>query len=132
MKLENLKKRYLTYSIPKLKKIADEVFSLYIRNLYAKDGQVKCFTCSKVAPIKEMDNGHYVSRTCMYLRYSEKNCHPQCRYCNRYKEGNKDEYTLQLVRKYGTEVLEELNRWKHKSPVTWDRRDLIDIIFKYK
>jgi hypothetical protein len=132
IKAENLRKRYLTYSVPKLKQIADDIFSVYIRTVYSKKGLVQCFTCDRVFPIKEMDNGHYVSRICGYLRYSEKNCHPQCIYCNRFKEGNKDEYTLRIIKKYGVEMLEELNRWKHKTPVTWDRRDLVDIIENYK
>lgn len=132
MKLENLRKRYLTYSVPKLKEIADEVFSIYIRTFYSKDGQCRCYTCDKVLPIAEVDAGHYVSRICGYLRYSTKNVFVQCRYCNRFKEGNKDEFTLRLIREFGMQRLEELNMWKHKTPVTWDRRDLIDIIFDFK
>lgn len=132
MKEENLRKRYLTYSIPKLKRIADEVFSLYIRNRDSKNGYNKCFTCDKELPIKELDAGHYISRINSNLRYFEKNVHVQCRYCNRYKEGMKDEYALRLIDKYGVGILEELNRWKKVSTTQWKRQDLIDIIFKYK
>ena len=49
----------------------------------------------------------------MGTRYEENNCAPSCRSCNRFKEGNKDEFTLFLVKTYGQEILEELNQKKH-------------------
>lgn len=106
----------------------DNIFSRYIRWSYAdKDGMVKCFTCSKVLPIKEMDNGHFVGRACLSLRYSEKNCHPQCRYCNRYAEGMKDVYALRLIEKYGPDVLVELNREKYKIVKNYPYQEQIDL-----
>ncbi len=40
----------------------DSVFSKYIRHKYSFKGLVKCFTCSSVLHIGEIQNGHYVSR----------------------------------------------------------------------
>jgi hypothetical protein len=132
MKEVNLRKRYLTYSVPKLKKLADDAFSIYIRTHYSKDGYCVCYTCGKRIPINETDAGHYVSRICGYLRYSEKNVFPQCKFCNRFKEGNKDEFTMKLIKDFGVEHLEYLNMWKHKAPQTANRNDLVDIIFTYR
>ena len=87
-----------------LKRKLDKLFSLYIRKKYADyRGFVRCFTCGKVEKIGGVDSiqcGHYISRAFNSLRYSEKNCHPQCRACNIFKHGNMDEYALKLIEKY--------------------------------
>jgi hypothetical protein len=92
----------------------DGVFSQYIRNKYAVNGFVNCFTCYRLFPVKDMDCGHYISRMYKSLRYSEKNAHPQCRYCNRYLFGAMDEYAVNLQKKYGENILNELNKEKRK------------------
>lgn len=65
-------------------------------------------------PWKELQCGHYVSRSHLSLRYDERNCHPQCVGCNIFKSGAMDEYALALVRQYGDGILEELGREKQK------------------
>ena len=118
-------------SFQQLKKQADKVFSLFIRNKYAKDGKVKCFTCDKIFLVKEIQNGHYISRTYLNLRWSELNCKPQCVSCNIFKRGNLDEFALRLEKEErGT--LEKLNFWKHHQSTPLKRLDLIEIIKKYK
>lgn len=118
-------------SIQQLKKILDKHFSLYIRTKYSKDGLVACFTCDRLFPIKGCDAGHFVSRTCGHLRYSEDNVFPQCYYCNRFCEGNKDEYAIRLERKFPGR-LEELNKWKHMPPTPFNWIDLKEKIEFYK
>jgi hypothetical protein len=86
----------LPNSVQKLKPIADKYFSLYARTYYSKDGICECYTCGKKSPIKEIDCGHYVSRTCGNLRYDIRNVRPQCKWCNRFCEGKKDEFSLRL------------------------------------
>ena len=123
--------------LPKDKKMstliknADIAHSKYIRLKESKDGYNKCVSCGRVYLISEMDCGHFVGRAHMSTRYLDKNTHPQCRRCNRFQEGNKDEYALWLIKKYGEGIIEELNRkkWemKHFSPdeldeLTKDRR----------
>ena len=50
-------------TISSLKKEADRVCSLYIRQKDATfDGYVKCFTCGVVKKWQEMDCGHYEDR----------------------------------------------------------------------
>jgi hypothetical protein len=118
-------------SIQQLKKIADRWFSLYIRYYYSKDGYVKCFTCDKVLPIKEIDNGHFVSRTNGNLRYHTKNCRPQCRWCNRYREGMKDEFAVRLERETPG-ILEELNLYKNMPATPFNWLDLKNMIEEFK
>jgi hypothetical protein len=67
----------------------DVLFSKYIRMKYAdKKGIVKCYTCEKPFKISEVQNGHYISRYNLFLRFDERNCRPQCEYCNCHKRGN--------------------------------------------
>jgi hypothetical protein len=94
---------------------ADAVFSKYIRLSYSDGrGNCRCFTCDAVKPIAEMDCGHFVSRQHKSTRWMEKNCHPQCRFCNRYNEGRKDVYAVRLIEKYGPNILLELQEEKNK------------------
>lgn len=70
-------------------KCCDGLFSKYIRLKSAdKNGNVKCFTCNVVKHWTEMQNGHYIGRANMFLRFDERNCRPQDDYCNCHKHGN--------------------------------------------
>ena len=117
MKLHKKKRVKITT----LKRKADKVFSLWIRE---RDKNI-CITCGR----EGNQNGHYVSRSWMNLRYDEKNCNCQCVVCNVFKNGNMDEYALALKRKYGPDILEELNARKVIKP--YDARFLEEIIKKY-
>lgn len=113
------KKREL--SMAQLKKKLDSVFSVYIR---LRD-KGKCFTCDKILPWRQQQNGHYVTRGCMELRWDERNCNCQCVGCNIFKSGNMEEYAVRLMKKHGPKILETLNKekWKIKkmSRVDYDR-----------
>ncbi len=61
----------------------------------------KCITCGKLLSISLCDAGHFVSRRYNSTLFDEKNCHLQCRYCNRYLNGNLLEYRRQIVKLYG-------------------------------
>ena len=88
----------------------DTVYSKYIR---FKKEYARCISCGKIDAPERMDAGHYVSREVMNLRYDDRNVHPQCRKCNRFKEGMKDEYALALIKLYGPDILETLNKEKY-------------------
>ena len=93
---------------------ADEAFSKLVRFKNANhQGYIRCITCRKIEPPEDVDAGHYISRSIIPLRYSEINVHPQCRKCNRFNEGMKDEYALALIKEYGADILEELNKEKY-------------------
>lgn len=76
---------------------ADTVFSQFVRLKYAGiDGKVKCYTCPTVKHYTLMQNGHYMKRAHLYLRWDERNCRPQCQGCNEFESGNMAEYTKRL------------------------------------
>jgi len=61
----------------------------------------KCITCGKLLSIGFCDAGHFVSRKYNSTLFDERNVHIQCRYCNRFLNGNLLEYRRQIVRMYG-------------------------------
>lgn len=97
-------------SVRQLKKLADKVFSQYIRQ---RDAGI-CFTCGIRKEPKYQQCGHYVPRQHNSTRYDETNNHCQCMRCNVFLRGNMDEYAIRLKRKYGSKILEELNKKKHQ------------------
>lgn len=105
-------------STTKLKEELDAVFSLYIRHKDSIDGRNKCFTCSKILPIKELQCGHYESRKYLALRYSEKNCECQCEWCNIVLKGNYTIYAQRMIEKYGKKHLDMLAIKKHNR-IKW-------------
>ena len=100
-----------------LKKKLDRVFSQYIRLRDMLPGTTlfRCISCNKVYPIGEADCGHYINRKHMSTRFSEVNCHAQCRQCNRFDEGNMSGYRLGLVRMYGETRVAYLEAQKYET-----------------
>lgn len=96
-------------------KTTDALYSKRVRMKYADwRGNVKCFTCEATKPYKEMDAGHYISRRHYSTRFDDRNVHPQCPRCNRFRHGEMDVYALNLRYKYGDDILEILNKEKEK------------------
>lgn len=92
-----------------LKRKLDTVFSQYIRLRDADGyGYIHCISCGKIVFWKEADNGHFINRKHMSLRFSETNCNAQCRACNRFDEGNMTGYNLGLIKKYGHQTIDLL------------------------
>ena|SRR3990167_8066497 len=120
MRKVNRKIKKKTYS--QLKHEADRVFSIFIRNR-----DKRCFTCGA---IQNLQAGHFVSRSWSALRYAEDNVHAQCSNCNVWRRGNYSVYALNLVKKYGQGILEDLE--KRKVITQLKSKDLEKIIAKYK
>jgi len=104
----SIAKKPKTKSRSKLVKELDDVFSKYIRQLYAVDGYTACVTCPANKPWQEMQNGHYMSRGDLPTRWDETNCHPQCVACNVFKKGNYTEYAIYMIDRYGVGKLAQL------------------------
>ena len=99
-----------------LKEKLDKVFSLYIRLRDSdENGFCTCYTCGKVAHYKEMQNGHFWSRTHLSTRFNEDNCKVQCVGCNIFKKGNYIVYTKRLLKELGEEKFDELERLKNST-----------------
>jgi len=92
----------------KLIKSADTLMSLYVRQFYAKDGMVKCYTCTGVYPVKKIQNGHYIPRGYKYTRWELENCRPQCFLCNCRYYGQAFIFRKNLVEELGEERVREL------------------------
>lgn len=99
-------------SLSKLKKELDSVFSLYIRNKYAVNGLVQCYTCSVKKPVKEIQNGHWIPRNNLATRFSEENCRPQCVGCNMFQKGRPDVFAVNLI-KEGIDIV-KLQQTKYR------------------
>lgn len=118
-------------TVSKLKKKADKVFSIYIRNRDSENGFAECITCGVQKPISQMQAGHFVSRRVNSLRFDELNVNAQCYSCNVMNHGEQYKYSKALDLKYGTGAAEELHSRRfetHKFKVD----ELKQIIEKYK
>jgi len=122
-----LKKRSKATTTPKkrkprtlssYKKELDRVFSIFIRQ--RDNGQ--CFTCPKKDDYKKMQNGHFVPRQYLSVRWDERNCNCQCYACNMLYGGQGATYAIRLKEKYGQETVEylESQRWVSvKLDIAW-------------
>ena len=106
-------------TVSSMKKKADKYFSLYIRyrdsEIVGSERLATCITCGVKKPIKEMQNGHFVSRVCSKLRYNETNCNAQCMPDNVMKHGDLYEYARQLDLKFGDGTAEKLHNQRHEN-----------------
>jgi hypothetical protein len=88
--------------VAKLKKEADKWYSLALRLRFAdKNGLVKCFTCPNIRPVKQIQCGHFMSRSHNATRYVEENTAPQCYGCNVMHQGMQYKFGLELDLFYG-------------------------------
>ena len=60
-----------------------------------------------------MDCGHFIPRKHLKTRWHEKNTGPQCVECNRFGNGEVDEFREYIAIKYGSHVLDELYLLSH-------------------
>jgi len=112
------KKKSKVKSQAKYKKELDAVFSRFIR--YRDDGQ--CFTCPNKQHPKKMQNGHFVPRQYLTVRWDERNCNCQCYACNMLYGGQGATYAIRLAQKYGQDTVDylESQRWVSvKLDIPW-------------
>lgn len=118
VKGHNAKKNEKTKAMEK----ADLMFSRYIRLKYSfeRSGErvCQCYTCGTTKPIKEIDNGHYISRENQSTRYDEDNCRPQCTTCNRGNYGESTLFKYNLEREIGPAAIIQLKARSRTSTNT--------------
>lgn len=107
--MARIKKKIKTLS--KWKKELDTVFSRFIRQ--RDNGQ--CFTCPKKDHWKNMQCGHFVPRQYLSVRFDERNCNCQCYACNMLYNGQPSLYAIKLKRKYGEDIVEQLESIRLKE-----------------
>lgn len=93
----------------------DRVFSVYIRRKDSVGGLARCVTCGFKAPWRQMQNGHFISRRKMSVRWSEMNCHVQCPNCNEALGGNLAKYKEYMEMTYGSAATFRLQQKSNSS-----------------
>jgi len=101
-------------------------FNRYIRLRDKGKGCISCGTdCGATAIGGSGDAGHFRSRgSAPHLRFDERNCHLQCKKCNRYLAGNVANYRIGLIERIGLKAVEEL-----ESDQTPAKRSIADLQF---
>lgn len=99
-------------SIPKVKKRLDKLVLEILKLVYPQ----VCVTCgNQIGWFHPQNNehglqvGHYISRTLTPLRWDFRNVAPQCADCNIKHNNNTVPYTRYMIKRYGIELLEELD-----------------------
>lgn len=125
-------KRKKLPSLPSLKKKLWKIFSEYIRRRDADEfGWVKCFTCQKRGYWKEFQAGHYIPQSiALALVFDERNVQVQEGGCNLFRNGNPTVYAVELRKKYGDGILEELQSLRREN-FKYYRSDYEEMIQTY-
>lgn len=107
-------------------------FSRFIRLSHSVNGEyVVCYTCGKIHGIKEVDAGHFITRSKDSVLFSENNCRPQCKKCNRFQQGRSYDFEIKLIDEIGREKVEQLKELA-KMPVHYTVEDYEQIASLYK
>ena len=109
----------------------DKVFSLFIRNRFAKNGIAQCVTCGKKDAVERMQAGHFISRKHYATRWCTTNVQVQCASCNVFKYGEQYKFSVWLDSNLGSGKAEELSR-KSKQTTKFSNFDLLTMIEYYK
>lgn len=111
-----------------MRKEADRIFSMYVR-LRDRNamGETFCYTCPKTADFKKMQNGHFVPRQYLSVRYDETNCHAQCYACNMLYNGQPSAYAKRLKIEYDKDIVELLESRRKEICHDFDYQSIIDI-----
>ena len=73
-----------------------------------RDSHMPCISCG-VKETDLFDGGHYFKAELFSgLIFDERNCHKQCRKCNRFLNGNELQYRAGLIKRYGIDFVTNL------------------------
>ena len=111
-------------------------FSRYIRirdalKTTGSKTHAKCITCGAVQRIEDMDAGHALAGRNNAILFSEDLCHAQCRICNRFHGGMREEYQAILIAEHGPGKWEEWEALKH-AHVKFAQADYEELAAKYR
>tara|TARA_B100001758_G_C18405312_1_gene611649 strand:- start:1402 stop:1776 length:375 start_codon:yes stop_codon:yes gene_type:complete len=109
----------------------DKVFSLFIRNRFAKNGIAQCVTCGKKDAVERMQAGHFISRKHYATRWCTTNVQVQCASCNVFKYGEQYKFGVYLDQHYGVGTADELLQ-KSKQIVKLTNEELLEKVELYK
>jgi len=72
------------------------------------EGYCVCCTCGVRRHYKTMDAGHFISRKHNATAFDSMNCHPQCKKCNLYLDGNQIAYYQYMEQSHGRTMINRL------------------------
>lgn len=125
---EHKQRKGLTTLLKSVRNVCHE----YIRK---RDEGKPCISCG-TAYKSDFDAGHlFKAELDSIVRFDERNIHGQCIQCNRYKEGNIDNYRLNLPHRIGKDAfneLEALASFGKRNGFKWERSKLNEIKNHYK
>jgi hypothetical protein len=109
---------------------ARKEFQSWIR---LRDVDYACISCGTTYT-RQWDGGHfYKAELYSAMIFNEMNCHKQCCYCNDHLDANLLEYRKGLIKRYGIEYVEELERIKDSlRSYKYSKSELLEIKAKYK
>lgn len=108
---------------------AKKSFQKWIR---MRDKDMLCISCG-TNETNLWDGGHYFKAELFSgLIFDERNCHKQCRKCNRFLNGNELQYRKGLIERYGIEYVEQLESESDSKRVyKYTKEELIAKKLKY-
>ena len=124
-----MKKPKNAESVSTLKKKAWKLFSEWIRRRDSDwRGMVACVTCGIIKDYKQQQAGHFIPGRRNSILFHERNVHAQCYGCNVMKQGNTVKYFRFMQKRYGDEVIEELEHLNtiDKQFTPQELKDLIE------
>ena len=133
LKVSDKPKKRKKPEITKLRKLADDEFSRYIRlrdtTKQASGWYGKCITCSHYGLVAYIDDkeklrftsgwsaGHFVTRGHLIVRFNEFNVNLQCTFrCNKMRSGEYEKHRLAIKDKFGDEIPEQLEELARANP----------------
>lgn len=114
-------------SISKLKNAVQARANLYarLRDCFGALG-TNCISCGVWKDFSELDGGHFIPTTSSDIRFDERNINAQCTRCNRFLHGNPRHYYKGMLRKFGKDVVDDLESREFQSK-KWTREELLAI-----
>ena len=113
-------------------KVAKDLQRLVRMKAADKDGFCRCVSCGVLKHWKEMDGGHFISRSKLATKLETTNVHPQCKRCNGFSTSTTVlDYRDYMVEMYGKEWVEWLRKESQKIK-KWTRHELLELHLEIK
>lgn len=121
--------------LPELIEEADAIFSRYVRLAAAdENGIVSCYICGDKVRWQDAQAMHFISRSCLYLRWDVRNVKAGEKSCNEFKGGNLIRFAKALNKEMPglTDILMEESRIVYKPTREEVRRIILEYSGKVK
>ncbi len=73
-----------------------------------------CETCRTKHAIKELQAGHFIKRSDLWLKYDPRNLMAQCIRCNHFMDGCQDKAAYVVIKKYGLDTFNQMVELDYK------------------